>query len=107
MRATADAVYSERLTKLANECGSHTQLILMLSPTNQLEDEELEPALKAAAESLGVAVIEPVAQREWPMTKFREDQYHLNPAAAAEFSRLVATDLRQQLADPANRISGQ
>jgi len=101
------AVYAERLAKLDAECAAHTRLVLMIPPTHQVEDERLEPDLKAAAESLGVAVIEPVGQREWPLAKFRDDRYHLTPPAAAEFSRLVATDLRQKLADPASRVSGQ
>ena len=75
-----EALFSDRLSKLAAECGSHTRLMLMLPPTNQLEDEKLEPALRAAAEGLGIAVIEPVAEREWPLAKFREDGYHLTRA---------------------------
>jgi len=104
---TPNALYAVRLSKLATECGTHTQLVLMLSPTNQIEDEKLEPALKAAAESLGIPVVAPVAEREWPLTKFRDDQYHLTPPAAAEFSKLVAADLRQKLVDSAGRVSGQ
>jgi hypothetical protein len=101
------AIYSDRLAALDAECGTHTRLVLMISPTHQLQDETLEPDLDAAAENLGIAVIEPVAQREWPLTKYQEDQYHLTPPAAAEFSRLVATDLRQKLADSAVRASAQ
>ena len=63
--------------------------------------------LRAAAEGLGIAVIEPVTEREWPLTKFREDGYHLTTPAAAEFSKLVAADLRRKLAEPEGRVSGQ
>ena len=102
-----EAIYKEKLATLAAECSSHTQLILMLSPTNQMEDEKSEPALKSAAESLGIPIIQPVAEREWPLTKFREDHYHLTPLAAAEFSKLVAADLRRKLDDSTARATGQ
>jgi hypothetical protein len=101
------AIYSDKLARLATECGVHTRLILIISPTHQLEDEELEPDLKDAAEHLGIAVVEPIAEREWPLEKFREDHYHLTPPAAAEFSRLVAADLRQKLAYATVRAAGQ
>ena len=100
-----EPVYAERLSMLLAECGLHTRLVLMIPPTNQPADEALEPHLKAAAESLGIPVIEPVAEREWPITSFREDHYHLTPPVAAEFSRLVATDLRRKLVDSANRAA--
>jgi len=105
--SSPDALYKEKLSKLSAECGTHTQLILMLSPTNQIEDEDFEPALKAAADNLGIPIIEPVAEREWPPAKFREDRYHLTPLAAAEFSKLVATDLRRKLTSSGNRVEGQ
>jgi hypothetical protein len=101
------AIYSNKLARLAQECGSHTRLVLMISPTNQIEDDTLEPDLAAAAESLSITVVEPVGEREWPLAKFREDQYHLTPFAAAEFSRLVATDLRQKLSSTPIPASGQ
>ena len=82
-------------------------LVLMISPTNQREDEKLEPELRAAAVGLGIPVIEPVSEREWPLTKFRSDGYHLTASAAAEFSKLVAADLRRELAESPGRISGQ
>jgi hypothetical protein len=104
--SSSDVLYKRRLSKLAAECNMHTQLILMLSPTNQIEDEKLEPELKAAAGSLGISIIEPIAEREWPPAKFRDDHYHLTPPAAAEFSKLVATDLRQKLTASANRVEG-
>ena len=75
-------------------------------PHEPIEDERRNHA-KAAAEGLGIPVIQPIAEREWPLTKFREDHYHLTPPAAAEFSRLVATDLRQKLADSTARATGQ
>jgi len=99
--------YKKRLANLAAECGTRTQLVLMLSPTNQAEDEALEPALKQAAASLGLPIVEPVAEREWPLAKFRDDRYHLTPPAAAEFSKLVAADLLRKLAAPQNRAEGQ
>ena len=102
-----EALFSDRLSRLAAECGPHTRLMLMLPPTNQLEDEKLEPALRAAAVGLGIDVIEPVVEREWPLTKFREDGYHLTELAAAEFSKLVAADLRRKLAESEGRVSGQ
>ncbi len=101
------AIYSDKLATLVAECGAHTRLVLMISPTHQLQDEELEPYLKDAAEHLGLAVVDPIAEREWPLANFREDHYHLTPPAAAEFSRLVATDLRQKLADANVRVAGQ
>lgn len=104
---TAEAIYSDQLASLVRDCDSRAQFILMLSPTNQIEDERLEPELKAAAEAQGIAVIDPVAVREWPLNKFREDQYHLTPNAADEFSKLVATDLRQKLAHSTSRASRQ
>ena len=100
-------LYAERLRNLAAKCGAHTQMILMFSPTNQLEDERLEPALKAAAQTIGIPIIAPVAEREWPVTQFRDDRYHLTQPAAAEFSKLVATDLRQKFVDSAVRVAGQ
>jgi hypothetical protein len=105
--AAAEGVFTARLARLAIECSSHTQLILVVSPTNQIEDQMLEPALRAAAEGLGVPLIEPVTERKWPLTKFRADQYHLTQPAATEFSKLVATDLRQKLAGSAIRAAGQ
>jgi hypothetical protein len=102
-----ETLFSDRLSKLAAECGSHTRLMLIVPPTNQLEDEKLEPELKVAAEGLGIDVIEPVVEREWPLAKFREDGYHLTELAAAEFSKLVAADLRRKLAEPEGRVSGQ
>ncbi len=106
-RPGTEAIYSDRLAKLAAECGVHTRLVLIISPTNQLEDERLEPDLKSAAASLGISVIEPVAERQWPLTKFRDDQYHLTVPAAAEFSRLVAADLRGKLGSSPNSNAGQ
>ena len=102
-----EALFSDRLSKLVAECGSHTRLMLMVPPTNQLEDEKLQPALKAAAERLGIAVIEPIGEKGWPLTSFREDGYHLTLPAAAEFSKLVAADLKARLAESSNRSSGQ
>jgi hypothetical protein len=103
----AELTYAKRLARLAAECSSHAQLVLVLSPTNQIEDEKLEPTLRAAAQRLGIRVIEPVAEREWPLEKFRDDRYHLTASAAEEFSKLVAIDLRQKLAESTARISGQ
>jgi hypothetical protein len=103
----AEALFSDKLATLAAECRSRSQLVLMLSPTNQVEDEKLEPYLRSAANRLGIAITEPIAQREWPLTKFRDDKYHLTPPAAAEFSRLVAADLRRKLADSTNQAVGQ
>ncbi len=105
-RATGQ-LFTERLSMLLAECGLHTRLVLMIPPTNQPADERLEPHLKAAAEGLGIPVIEPVTEREWPLTKYQQDHYHLTPPAAAEFSRLVATDLRQKLTDSTFRVAGQ
>ena len=102
-----EAIFADRLARLATECGSHTRLVLMISPTNQHEDEMLEPELRTAAEGLGIAVIEPVTEREWPLTKFRADRYHLTAPAAAEFSKLVAADLRRKLVERESRASGQ
>jgi hypothetical protein len=100
-------IFTDRLAKLATECSPHTRLVLIIPPTNQREDEKLEPELRAAAAGLGIPVIEPVTEREWPLTKFREDGYHLTAPAAAEFSKLVAADLRRKLAVPEGRVSGQ
>ena len=106
-RPAAETIDAERLAKLAAECRPRRQFILLISPTNQVEDQQLESALKAAAEGLGIAVIEPISERQWPLTKFREDHYHLTPDAADEFSALVAADLRQKLADVNQLASGQ
>lgn len=102
-----EAIFADRLVRLSTECSSHTRLVLMISPTNQPEDEKLEPELRTAAEGLGIPVIEPVTEREWPLTQFRSDGYHLTAPAAAEFSKLVAADLRRKLAEPEGRVSGQ
>ncbi len=102
-----ETIFFDRLSNLAAECGSHTQLVLMIPPTNQANDQALEPALKAAAKNLGIAIIEPIGERDWPPTSFREDGYHLNPAAATEFSKLVAADLKLMLLDTSNHNSGQ
>jgi hypothetical protein len=102
-----EAIFADRLAKLATECGPHTRLVLMITPTNQREDERLEPELRAAAEGLGIPVIEPVTEREWPLAKFRDDGYHLTAPAAAEFSKLVAADLRRKLVEPESRVSCQ
>ncbi len=102
-----ETIFSDRLSNLAAECGSHTQLVLMVPPTNQAGDQALEPALRAAAQKLGIVVVEPVGEKDWPPTSFREDGYHLNSAAASQFSKLVAADLKLMLIDSSDHNSGQ
>jgi hypothetical protein len=104
--ATETMVF-DRLSKLTTECAPHTQFVLMVPPTNQAGDEALEPALRTAAQKLGIVVIEPVGEMDWPRTSFREDGYHLNSAAATEFSKLVAADLKLMLVDSSNYNAGQ
>ncbi len=102
-QAATEAAFSTKLSDLTAACGSHTRLVLMIAPTNQPGDEAVEPALRTAAERLAIPVVEPVRETEWPLTDFQDDHYHLSPAAAARFSRLVAFRLRRLLADSSSR----
>jgi hypothetical protein len=98
---SSDELYRERLFALSSYCESHhARLIVILPPTNQVEDEEEEPALHSAAASLGVSVVEPIREREWEADKFQKDGYHLTAAAAGEFSALAAEDLSRLLSEP-------
>ena len=65
------------------------------------------PSPGTAAQKLGIVVVEPVGEKDWPPTSFREDGYHLNSAAASQFSKLVAADLKLMLVDSSDRNSGQ
>jgi hypothetical protein len=84
--------FEDRLSRLQIACGPHARLVLLIAPTRQDIDEALEPSLRSAARKLLIPVIEPVGEKEWPITRFR-DGYHMNSSGAQEFSKLVARDL--------------
>jgi hypothetical protein len=86
------AAFVEKLSNLKLACGPHARFVLLIAPTRQHVDEALEPELRSAAGRLGIPVVEPIGEKEWPAANFR-DGYHLNLAAAREFSRLVGADL--------------
>jgi len=102
-----ETAFAQKLSKLAVECGPRTRFVLMIPPTNQSADKEVEPALRSAAAKLSIPVIEPVRETEWPLADFQQDGYHLSAAAAGEFSKLVAADLAQILDDSPDHASGQ
>ena len=101
--AALETTFVQRIASLKLECGTHARLVLIIVPTRQVGDESEEPALRAAALRLGVPVIEPVGEREWPPSKFQADGYHLTTAAAGEFSVLAGEKLAQILATPVSR----
>jgi len=103
----AEAAFVDKLSKLAAECPPHTQFVLMIPPTNQPADKAAEPILRSAAAKLGIPVIEPVRETEWPLSNFQRDGYHLSAAAAGEFSKLVAADIKQMLDSSVGHDSGQ
>jgi len=105
--AATEAAFVEKLSDIAVECPLHTRFVLMIPPTNQPADKAAEPALRSAAEKLGIPVIEPVSETDWPLADFQQDGYHLNAAAAGEFSKLVAADLKQILDGSVGHDSGQ
>jgi hypothetical protein len=87
------AAYVDKLSKLAQELPSNTQLVILIPPTNQTTDAAAEPFLREAAQELGIPVEEPVHEYEWPSSRFQVDEYHLNPKAAADFSHIVGADV--------------
>jgi hypothetical protein len=95
-----EATFVKRIAGLQAECGAHARLVLIVVPTRQASDEMDEPALRAAALQLGVPVIEPVGEREWPAPKFQDDGYHLTKSASAELSVLAGEDLLRLLTTP-------
>ena len=94
-----NAAYLEKLSKLVREVPPDTKLVILIPPTNQPTDQAAEPFLKSAAQQLGLPVIEPVGEHQWPLSKFQPDAYHLNSSAAQEFSQLVGADLVRLLED--------
>ncbi len=90
---TVHSAFSARLLALQRECGRQAQIVLIIVPTNQIEDEALEPLLRSAADGLGIPVVRPIGEREWPRSKFQSDGYHLTASGAEEFSHLAAAQL--------------
>jgi hypothetical protein len=87
------ATYLKRLGALQSECRAHAHLVLIVVPTRQIDDEADEPLLRHAASQLGIPVIEPIQEREWPIGQFQGDGYHLTIEAARQFSRITAGEL--------------
>jgi hypothetical protein len=92
-----EAAYLSQLSQLAASCGNRTRLVIMIAPTNQLADRTTEPYLRKAAADLGIPVVEPVTEEQWPVSAFKDDGYHLTPASANVFSALVANGLKRTL----------
>ncbi len=83
----AQALFLSRLKALQAECKGHAQLMLLIVPTNQQDDAQLEPMLRVAAEDLNIPLIGTIRERGWPRSQFQADGYHLTQAAAKQFSR--------------------
>ncbi len=96
-KAAIQNAFLERLSALQAECKDHALLVLVMVPTNQLEDDAFEPLLRSEADKLGVPTIAPLHEREWPRSKFQQDGYHLTVSSADEFSHLAGTDLAKIL----------
>ena len=90
------SIFTTKLALLQRACGKSARLVLVIVPTGQAADAANERPLKEAATKLGIRVIDPVHEQEWPMNKFQSDGYHLSSRAAIEFSGLAGAQLKRQ-----------
>lgn len=92
------ARYRDQLSATESMCRGHNaRFIFLIVPTRQVEDAKEEPALEVAAQSLGIQVISPVSEQEWPLSQYKPDGYHLSAQAASVFSTLAGTELKRKL----------
>ncbi|AXC14931.1 hypothetical protein ACPOL_5685 [Acidisarcina polymorpha] len=104
-QAEAKAIFLTRLRQIQIACGPRARFFLLIVPTGQLDDAREEAALKAAAYELGITVVAPVGEQQWPVGRFQSDKYHLNAEAARVFSLLVAADLARVLRPQGLQVS--
>jgi hypothetical protein len=92
-RGRSDAIEAasrSRLAAMKALAATYNATLVLLIPPGFARAEE--PAVLRGAAEAGVPVIAPVAQGAWGEEMF-SDGFHLNPAGAKEFTRLLAPQL--------------